>query len=460
MTNISQPLQLEEISLIAFGNYIYNFGCSALSQTENSSNINDVSASIHEVIRRTVPPKLADKVTMYLLSKMEELCALQLEGTKAKLVRQTILGAIIHPATTKLHLSSCVPNWFPSMTLIKELRVDNIFLKFNEDVLISGLKRMNILEVFCYTWFCTNKILDAIGKNCLNLKVLEISGSKKVTNKSVSSILQLRNLEHLELFNTRIHRKGITKLLEGLNSRIVTSFTCNSVNKSQLKLMTNKMPKLRHVKFQSKKCETMTLKQFSQIESLGLCRVNLKKIDMNTTHIWPHSFNYLNILSLTKMKFSSVFTLLLEVGSKITELMLHEVKYISAIAIAETCPALKILKIIDCYEDGCAKELWRNFNESPLFQSVQEVVMHLEEDVYFIIFVLCCCTNVRKVDVGLFGDDIDEELDYPDILENVLVFNKLARLEEFHTMQVLKEEVIRQTVRQCTNLTLLTGKLE
>ncbi|KAJ9577000.1 hypothetical protein L9F63_006437, partial [Diploptera punctata] len=458
MTDISQPHHLEDISLIAFGNYVYNLGCSILTDP-GPVDIHEACAHVQETLKRTVPPRLADRVTEYLLSRVEDLCAISLEGPKTKLLKQTMLGAVIHPSITKLHFSACVPSFLPPMTLITELRVDNVFLKFNEEVLISALKVMTILQVFCYTWFCTNKILDTLGKYCIELNVLQITGSKKVTNKSVSSILELKKLVQLELFNTKIHRRGITKLLEGLNCDILTNFSCNNVSRSQLKLITNKMPKVRNIKFQTKKYDSASLRKFSKLQTLGLCKVNFKKTSMSIVRTWPDSFKYLNVLSLTKMKFSSAYNLLYEVGNKITELVIHEVKYISAIAIAETCPVLKTLKIIDCYEDGHAKELWNNFNETPLFQSIEEVVIHLEDDVYFIIFVLCCCTNVKKVDVGLFGDDVDEDIDNPDILESVLVFNKLTQLQEFHTMQVLKEDVIRQIVQQCTNLTLLTGKL-
>ncbi|PSN51097.1 hypothetical protein C0J52_07965 [Blattella germanica] len=461
MSRIFQPLQLEQLSLVTFGNYIYKIGHDILGQPDADLQIYEYCKKVHGILESGVPPRLADRITSYLITRVEELSSIQQKGHKLKLVKQALLGAIIHPASTKLNLSTCIPSWLPTLKLLTELRVDSMFLKFNENVFIFALYSMNLLQVFCYSWFCTNKILDTLAKWCFHLRVLEISGSKKVTNKSVSSILQLKKLEQLELFNTRIHGKGITKILQGLNTTILTSFSCNNINKCQFKLMTNNMPKIKTLKFQTKKCDIVTLKDFTEVKNLGLFRVDMKRSDFNVVDIRPDSFRHLKVLSLTKMKFSSVFTLLYEVGSRISELTLHEVKYISAIAIAETCPVLRVLKIVDCYEDGCAKMLWKSCNGASrsLFQSVEEVVIHLEDDIYFIIFVLSCCTNVKKVDVGLFGDDTEEDFNCPDILESILMVNRLSQLEEFHTMQFLKEEVIKRTVEQCPKLSLITGKL-
>jgi hypothetical protein len=458
MSRFPQPNRLVQLALDSFGNYVYELGYNLLDYTEDKEKLREVCQHLHSLLQYHVPPGYAHEVTYYLLQRIEHLCFYVPLGAKVKLVRQELASAVIHPAVTKLHLTTCIPSHLPSMTHLRELEIDSIFIKLPEDILLNELCNMVCLETFCYTWFCTDKILHVLGKFCSQIRRLNVSHSRRVTNKCVASIVKFNSLTQLELCNTRISGTGIKRLLKGLSSKLLLSFSCNNMTEIQLKLLANKMPNIRKVKFGSKKCDVSVLKDLSRLENLSLCKVKFKQAKLWSPETRLNDFKllkYLHILSLTKVKFFRICDILYSIGSQLSELSLQDIKPISAAIIGETCPELKALKILDCEDKDCERQLWKQ-NRRPLFQLVEEVVILLEYCPYLIIFVLSHCTNVRKVDVGIYGEE--DEAD-PDILENVLRLNHMKRLQEFQTTQKISESNLRKLPNVCPNLCLLSARL-
>jgi hypothetical protein len=457
MSRFPQPNRLVQLALESFGNYMYELGYNLLDYAEDKEKLREVCQRLQNLLQYYIPPGFAHELTYYLLQRIERLCFHLPLGAKLKLVRQELASAVIHPAVTKLHLTTCIPSRLPSMTQLRELEINSIFIKLPEDILLNELCNMVCLETFCYTWFCTDKILQVLGKFCSQVRRLNVSQSRRVTNTCVASIIKLHSLKQLELCNTRISGTGITRLLKGLNSKSLLSFSCNNISETQLKLLVNKMPKIRNVKFGSKKCDVSVLKDLSRLENLSLCKVKFKQAKLWSSETQLNDFKslkHLHILSLTKVKFFRICDILYAIGSQLSELSLQEIKPISAAIIGETCPALKVLKILDCEDKDCERQL-RKQNKRPLYQLVEEVVILLENCPHLIIFVLSHCTNVRKVDVGIYGEDDA----HPDILENVLRLNHLKLLQEFQTMQKISESALRKLLNVCPNLSLLSARL-
>ncbi|PSN38493.1 hypothetical protein C0J52_15864 [Blattella germanica] len=76
------------------------------------------------------------------------------------------------------------------------------------------------LESFSLVRMCTDSILTSACQHCMRLRSVDVSGSAHVTDLSVSSLLALRHLTHLDVFGTGVTAEGLARLVQGLPSTL------------------------------------------------------------------------------------------------------------------------------------------------------------------------------------------------------------------------------------------------
>lgn len=100
-----------------------------------------------------------------------------------------------------LNLGSCTVGWRTSD---------------NDKCILDGIADMKNLRSLCLCFDCSDSVIQTLADNCPNLQSLDVTSSRSVTDRSISSLLRCKQLRELQLHRTSVTVAGFAQLLVGL----------------------------------------------------------------------------------------------------------------------------------------------------------------------------------------------------------------------------------------------------
>lgn len=82
--------------------------------------------------------------------------------------------------------------------------------------ILKAFKVMTNLRSVCLRYDCNDEIVQVISENCLNIRSIDVTLSKSVTDQSVQYFLKCRQLIYLQLGGTSVTRPGHARLISKL----------------------------------------------------------------------------------------------------------------------------------------------------------------------------------------------------------------------------------------------------
>ena len=274
---------------------------------------------------------------------------------------------------------------------------------------------------------CTDNILERVCKACSDLRILDISNSLLVTDKSITAITSLKQLEALDVFGTSITPEGTECLLQSLPSKIHT-IGCNHLS---------------------------DLHRFHKLKSLhaGINRCNA---------ILP----YLQHLNLSSGNFDDITGLL---GNQLVHLQLNHCKSVDVSVIIRKCTSIEVFEMHSCsYSMGLHQALrdinsgfkklrhfildnsskfpsYPNIDRMVIFSALRsaEYVREIQVQSYanfdegFFSQLMRSC-SLKYLDI-IYIHTIYSEMIQPDLLRNLLV--KCLNISELNVRGLLKYDV-------------------
>lgn len=79
--------------------------------------------------------------------------------------------------------------------------------------IIMALKQLHRLKYLTINYDCTDNILRCIVQNCIEIRKLDVSCSKSITNESINILSKLKSLKSIQLYHTFVTWEGFVNLL-------------------------------------------------------------------------------------------------------------------------------------------------------------------------------------------------------------------------------------------------------
>jgi hypothetical protein len=211
----------------------------------------------------------------------------------------------------------------------------------NSSLLASSIHHLRLLVSFQYNYQCTDRVVEQLALHCTELKKIDVSGSRAVTNVSVQHILKLKNLEHADIMDTSITSEFYGLLLSELSriANIVWSlpvcFVLNSVATENLHTITYVNGPVYDTNILIRKCPNIRIlilhSVFYDLSSLtalnGLVDVRIEQGDYEG---------------------SNMDVLLTGIGHRLDQLHLRDVHNVHMTDIITLCSSLKVLFLYSC----------------------------------------------------------------------------------------------------------------
>ena len=196
--------------------------------------------------------------------------------------------AIFHPSTTQLefcHSNTLAKNptfsGFLNLYLDRLLRMGKNLTKLvigkqlSRKVVLDNLPRLHNLETFSFS-DANDTILETLRYSCRNLKHLNVTNSKHVTDESIDHISDMEYLQSLKLDGTSITEKGLTYVLANLPYKQIgkNGLECLRavLSPSQIKILACRYPNLTSLDvYLSEYCDISPLKKLTNLKNLNLC---------------------------------------------------------------------------------------------------------------------------------------------------------------------------------------------
>ncbi|PSN55632.1 hypothetical protein C0J52_04035 [Blattella germanica] len=405
MRLIMIPLRLSILSMESFGSHISDLIMKLvfLAQDPSTKNFNahylqPICRYLEHALESYLPSGIADEVcnklqtyilnTKALLDKCYYLCNNKWDEKFAKFVMEVIvelLYAIFPSQVTKfefsmLKLNSHTPylhviteNYLnrilSNLTKLKSITLINDYQRF---IVTFDFKQMKELREFTFTG-CNNEILKQLSSCQQKLVKINVKNSIFVTDDCVNTILSCKHLQYLDITNTQISEKGVTRLIKGLS---------DSVDGHSLKV------------FKSSLME-------EQILTLSECFPNLVSLEVCLDK--QYSLKPLNILKNLKSlsvsgdcQFSVLFDKVLqEIGKQLRDLILKHVKRIEWNCIVENCSRLEKLGLLYTSEEQIPDNIQLEF------PSVRCCELNVDDitNIFYIQLVLSRLVNLRRLNL-------------------------------------------------------------
>lgn len=243
MPNIKQPQRLETKALNQLGNWVAHIAESLMvpvaqlaqkdtceAQSVLARNVNQIRLYMLYNVPWTLYNNLADEVIRALSELLDKTKkSLGFGGSMGKFVSQmnvavSMVEVIFTKHFTILSLDS-IPKIMRSIFYIK-LKMLTGLVSLNlgslsggwktadmEESILQSLKYLHCLKYLFINYDCTDNILKCVALNCPQLKKLDVSCSKSLTNDSIDIILKLKSLVSIQLYRTSVTLEGYAKLL-------------------------------------------------------------------------------------------------------------------------------------------------------------------------------------------------------------------------------------------------------
>lgn len=119
-------------------------------------------------------------------------------------------------AITSSFAQSLVIQTLDSVPRLLSFNLDTLIQNENSSLLASKIHHLKFLRKFMYFYDCTDQVIEQLRLHCTQLRTINVTGSRGVTDASVGHLMQLRELRYVCLFRTRISNEGYGLLLSEL----------------------------------------------------------------------------------------------------------------------------------------------------------------------------------------------------------------------------------------------------
>ena len=345
---------------------------------------------------------------------------------------QALIKAVLHPQLSVLDLTW---DWMFVTELVIDL-VESLrnlkILKFKRNMLVSyeanldkctlsvtpDLHSLKCLQEMSVLFCCDDAILEMCSECCKSLKVLDVRGSQRVTDKSIAHILKLDMLEELKLSGTSISVNGYLRLQRSLvnegRTKTLKSFDFDCFSSTQLSYV----------------------REFS----------SLKDISLVVRTYYALVSDYLDNVLMLKIKcggFEVVKDILISKGKQLLKLVLDldfnesvDLKFI-----AENCTSLQSLTVI---ADTCISEL----KDELMFDTITSLNLQTRNSAA-VEYLVSRCRNLTSLTL-CSGLEF-----YKHSLERIFLRNSMDALEDIaigSNTDNLSAETLRFVTVHCKNL--------
>ncbi|XP_066602352.1 uncharacterized protein [Prorops nasuta] len=328
-----------------------------------------------------------------------------------------------------------------------------------EKIIVAGVSSMINLVCFILCFDCTDNIITALAENCRRLQKLDVTASRSVTDRSVSTLLKCKYLKEIKLFRTSMTVAGYAELflqhncLEdigrcdqfgyALEHLVGTGHPVTETNLS-IKIFESRSFTLNHIQLLIYMCQDIT--------SLAI----LRDEETNDLQLLAFVAN-LRELKLLSCKFYTheIKTVLRLRGREIVSLHLEHVDEIdidALIYISQFCPNIKSLIFYNCEFLEHVTLFARQVHSVPPFQYLERIKcvadcasMHLE-------FLLSSCKNIKFIQLGSSTGMGDATM------RLILSHNPMQKLEELKVLYShdLSMGTVQLLMQNCHNLRRLS----
>ncbi|XP_069678678.1 uncharacterized protein [Periplaneta americana] len=428
-----QMHRLEILALEAVGHFVFSFSYQLLEtlETKTLETAKMRLKNVRDMFHHTIPPRLVNEITEKLLSCINSLCYLIKEKFHDETM-EDVISVVTHPALSRLdctlYCHGMVSLLYRRLCVLNKIKVLKLRVMDSEgeQLITAGIKVMSELEEFSFECNCTDDILIEITKSCKRLRCLDVKGSVRVSDTSVTALKQLRHLECLNVFGTSISHSGYKELINGLADHL-KAFGCSGITDILLRALTD--------------LEALTIG--GEGYSMGVFA----------------QFRKLQRVSLFCACFGDVMALLTAVGEQLIHLELHNCKGIDIKLIAESCPAIQNFGIFSCSYAASTHQTLRARGSG--FQKLKHLTIDksskypacMNVDHLVLLYVLSQSPAVKTISIESYAD-LDE-----DFVLSLLQTSGLAELEELcvHAVRttVLPLQGLRLIVARCANLSVV-----
>jgi hypothetical protein len=209
------------------------------------------------------------------------------------------------------------------------------------ELLPSMIHHLTNLRTFKCPYYCNDEIILQLRLHCPNLTHVDFACSLAVTNTSAEHLMELKKLKFLDLRVTRIDVKHYGLILSHLPH---IGNVCYNVYVHDVlaHITAEKLDSITHIRgsFQnfhalSQKCPNTT--------NISLCCICTKLTGLT-------AFSALRVLEIVRLPYDTteMSAVLLDIGSRLTDLKLREVGEINLHEIVTLCPSLLNLSLTNC----------------------------------------------------------------------------------------------------------------
>ncbi|KDR13191.1 uncharacterized protein LOC110835590 [Zootermopsis nevadensis] len=256
-----------------------------------------------------------------------------------------------------------------------------------ENSVLSSFESLAVLQEFNSEFGCTNDIVIELGKHCKLLKVLDITGSKLVTNGCVQYILNMQNLEKLYVSESSISETCYALLISNLPRiqnitwkgpvdfilRKITKISIPSVNEfvgavSDASLVRKVCPHVKYLSVCIQTGDAWDLVNLNNVEWLEFtsCDYNIQSLGI--------VFKYL--------------------GKRLVKLDMAAVKNVDITQIIRYCTVLEIFNVGLC--EIVISEIFPLTTELRHFKSVKEIALVCNQNVVYFLKILHLYENLES----------------------------------------------------------------
>ncbi|XP_049774982.1 uncharacterized protein LOC126162482 isoform X1 [Schistocerca cancellata] len=486
MPKKKQPLSLERLSLAAVGQFVAHIGRIMISPgspishempTQRPEYLQNTFQWLNELLYSSVPRSLFDKMATHILTSVSEL----IKETKDSYSQDQPMWLFLNKMNIVVKLTEVAVNYhlremnisvWPKImrhvlyqTLEKMTGLETLNLGSGsggwktsdfEKTVIQGITAMKNLVSLCLCFDCTDHIISIVANNCSRLRILDVTSSRSVTDRSIPSLLNCQDLRQLLLYRTSVSIEGYAELLVGLKNlrdlgrcdefgtilehlRFSSTyshplglhiFQSRDVTTYHLNLLIEMCPCVRHVSiYHDERISDLTV-----LAALNdLRELKLMSCDFYTDHV----------------------KLLLEVkGQNLTWLHLEHVEEIdlnALIYISQFCPNLKKLVFYNCDFLEHTSVSMKTLSVKP-FQYLEYIMCVVDCALVHLEFLLSSCFNIKYIQLGSstgIGDDT---------MAKVLAVNPMQKLEELKILYSdnLSMHTVNLLMNHCDNLRVLS----
>lgn len=473
---------LEELSLKAVGLYVTCIGQRLIAPIciNPSTGVRILQTNINtlnSLLISSVPFYLYDRMAIEVLRSVQQL----IEKTKKTYNEYSPMSIFVNEMNVVVSLTETVINsnlkhmdftaWpkmmryvlyksLNKMTGLETLNLGSCLgdRNIHDKCFLDALASMKNLHTLCLCFDCTDVIIQILGDNCPKLQCLDVTSSRSVTERSISSLLKCKELRELQLNRTSMSIAGYAQLLIGLPKLQdlgrcdefgavlkhiydtnpsagpfeIKKFQSRDMTTEQLKLLVYMCPKLYHVSiFHDEQIWNITLLTVLQ----HLTELKLLSCDFYTD----------NVKQLLEIKGSKILSLHLE---HVEEIDLNALMYIS-----QFCPKLRNLVLYNC--DFLAHtSLFANPDRLKIkpFQYLERVFCVADSASLHLEFLLTHCINIKNIHLGS-STGIGH-----DLMVKILSRNPMRNLEELRILYSsdLSIRTVDLLLASCMNLRVLS----